>query len=87
MHVLTWLLMCAFYEQNIHLSPSSQPLELKPQSLPNLVTHHLTHTVANTCILQAVNTWSEAELGRIIREYGEEKLWRQVASRCAEQLI
>mmetsp|Transcript_4359 Transcript_4359/g.11835 ORF Transcript_4359/g.11835 Transcript_4359/m.11835 type:complete len:412 (+) Transcript_4359:165-1400(+) len=30
---------------------------------------------------EAVNTWSEAELGRIIRDYGEEKMWRQVASR------
>ncbi len=30
---------------------------------------------------QVVNTWSEAELGRIIRDYGEEKLWRQVARR------
>jgi hypothetical protein len=27
---------------------------------------------------QIVNTWSEAELGRIIRDWGEEKLWRQV---------
>ena len=30
---------------------------------------------------QVLNTWSEAELGRIIREYGEEKLWKVVARR------
>lgn len=31
--------------------------------------------------LQIVNTWSEAELGRIIRDYGEDKMWRQIARR------
>jgi 16S rRNA (cytosine1402-N4)-methyltransferase len=33
---------------------------------------------------EVVNTWSEAQLGRIIREYGEEKAWRQVARRIVE---
>eukprot|EP00798_Chlamydomonas_sp_ICE-L_P010090 gene10090-7985_t len=31
-----------------------------------------------------LNTWSESELGRIIRNYGEEKLWRVVARRIVE---
>lgn len=31
---------------------------------------------------QLLNTASEAELGRILRDYGEEKLWRVVARRC-----
>lgn len=26
-----------------------------------------------------INTWTEAELGRIFRDYGEEKLWRKAA--------
>jgi 16S rRNA C1402 N4-methylase RsmH len=30
---------------------------------------------------QLVNTMSEAELGRIIRDWGEEKMWRAVARR------
>ncbi|MEW5319573.1 MAG: hypothetical protein WDW38_010718 [Sanguina aurantia] len=30
---------------------------------------------------EVLNNWSEAELGRIIRDYGEEKMWRSVASR------
>lgn len=30
---------------------------------------------------QLVNTWPEGELGRIIREYGEERHWRGIASR------
>jgi 16S rRNA (cytosine1402-N4)-methyltransferase len=30
---------------------------------------------------EAVNGWSEAELGRALREYGEEKAWRVVARR------
>ena len=33
---------------------------------------------------EVVNTWSEAQLGRIIREYGEEKAWRLVARRIVE---
>jgi len=32
---------------------------------------------------EIINTWSEPELGRIIRDYGEEKMWRQVARRIA----
>lgn len=31
-----------------------------------------------------VNSASEAELGRILREYGEEKLWRVVARRIVQ---
>ncbi|KAG2497757.1 hypothetical protein HYH03_004029 [Edaphochlamys debaryana] len=30
---------------------------------------------------EVLNTWSEAELGRILRDYGEEKLWKVVARR------
>ncbi|KAJ9528921.1 hypothetical protein QJQ45_000503 [Haematococcus lacustris] len=37
-----------------------------------------------TAYLQVVNSWSEAELGRILRTYGEEKLWRQVAHRIVQ---
>lgn len=33
------------------------------------------------CPAQLVNTMSEAELGRIIRDWGEEKMWRAVARR------
>lgn len=36
---------------------------------------------ASTSAEEVLNTWSEAELGRIIRDYGEEKLWRVVARR------
>lgn len=32
-----------------------------------------------------VNTWSEAELGRIFREYGEEKRWRGAARAIVEE--
>lgn len=32
---------------------------------------------------QLVNTWPEAEIGRIIRDYGEEKLWKLVARRIS----
>ena len=28
-----------------------------------------------------VNGWEEAELGRILKEYGEERRWRQIAGR------
>jgi 16S rRNA (cytosine1402-N4)-methyltransferase len=28
-----------------------------------------------------LNTWSEAELGRILRDYGEERRWRALAKR------
>lgn len=31
-----------------------------------------------------VNTWSEAELGRIFREYGEERAWHRIARRIVE---
>jgi 16S rRNA (cytosine1402-N4)-methyltransferase len=31
----------------------------------------------------AVNSWSEAELGRVIREFGEERHWRGIARRWA----
>lgn len=34
--------------------------------------------------MQLVNTASEAELGFILREYGEEKSWKAVARRCGE---
>jgi len=33
---------------------------------------------------EVVNTWSEAELGRIFREYGEEKRWRSAAHALVE---
>ncbi|KAL6768689.1 CMAL1 [Auxenochlorella protothecoides x Auxenochlorella symbiontica] len=33
---------------------------------------------------QIVNTWSEDELGRILREYGEERSWRGIARRIVE---
>ncbi|PNW73675.1 hypothetical protein CHLRE_13g568150v5 [Chlamydomonas reinhardtii] len=33
---------------------------------------------------EVLNTWSEAELGRILRDYGEEKLWRVVARRLVQ---
>lgn len=29
---------------------------------------------------EIVNTWSEKEIGRVLREYGEEKYWRKAAS-------
>lgn len=28
-----------------------------------------------------VNDWPESELGRILRDYGEERMWRQIAAR------
>lgn len=31
---------------------------------------------------QILNTWSEAELGQIFREYGEERHWKGIAGRC-----
>ncbi len=31
---------------------------------------------------ELVNTGTEAELGRILRDYGEEKSWKAVARRC-----
>ena len=31
-----------------------------------------------------VHSWSEAQIGRALLEYGEEKLWRVVARRCEE---
>ncbi|GLI69858.1 hypothetical protein VaNZ11_014575, partial [Volvox africanus] len=33
---------------------------------------------------EVLNSWSEAELGRIIRDYGEEKMWRVVARRIIQ---
>jgi len=33
------------------------------------------------CWLQLVNAASEAELGAILRDYGEEKSWKAVARR------
>ncbi len=33
---------------------------------------------------QVVNSYSEAELGRILREYGEERMWRKIARRIVE---
>ena len=30
---------------------------------------------------QLVNTWPEAQLGQIFREYGEERHWKGIASR------
>ncbi|KIY98258.1 S-adenosyl-methyltransferase [Monoraphidium neglectum] len=32
----------------------------------------------------AVNGWSEAQLGRVLLEYGEEKAWKLVARRIVE---
>jgi 16S rRNA (cytosine1402-N4)-methyltransferase len=34
--------------------------------------------------LEVVNTWPEQDLGRILREFGEEKMWRSVARRIAD---
>jgi 16S rRNA (cytosine1402-N4)-methyltransferase len=31
----------------------------------------------------AVNTWSEAQLGKIIKEFGEERYWKSIAGRIA----
>ena len=28
---------------------------------------------------EIVNTWSEADLGKLFREYGEERYWKQAA--------
>ncbi|BDA47390.1 Ribosomal RNA small subunit methyltransferase H [Coccomyxa sp. Obi] len=33
---------------------------------------------------EIVNSWSEAALGRIFREYGEERAWRRLASKIVE---
>lgn len=33
---------------------------------------------------EIVNTWSEADLGRIFREYGEERAWRRIAQKIVE---
>ena len=33
---------------------------------------------------EIVNNWSEDELGRIFREYGEERYWRHIAQRIVE---
>ena len=34
--------------------------------------------------VEIVNNWSEDELGRIFREYGEERYWRHIAQRIVE---
>jgi len=36
---------------------------------------------------EIVNEWSEAEIGRIIREYGEEKKWRLAARKIVEKRV
>ena len=28
-----------------------------------------------------VNSWPESELGRIVRDYGEDRAWRRIAAR------
>ena len=33
---------------------------------------------------EIVNSWSETDLGRIFREYGEERAWRRIASKIVE---
>ena len=33
---------------------------------------------------EIINTWSEADLGRIFREYGEERAWRKLAGKIVE---
>lgn len=33
---------------------------------------------------QVVNDWSEDRLGKLIRDYGEERYWRSIARRIAE---
>ena len=33
---------------------------------------------------EIVNTWPEAELGRVFREWGEERAWRSLASKIVE---
>lgn len=32
----------------------------------------------------AVNTWSETKLGHVIRDYGEDKLWKVIARRIVD---
>jgi 16S rRNA (cytosine1402-N4)-methyltransferase len=34
---------------------------------------------------EIVNTWSEKEIGRVLREYGEEKQWKRVASAIVKE--
>ena len=36
---------------------------------------------------EIVNTWSEHELGRIFREWGEERAWRRLASKIVQVMI
>lgn len=33
---------------------------------------------------EIVNTWTEEELGRVFREYGEERFWKGIAQRYQE---
>jgi 16S rRNA (cytosine1402-N4)-methyltransferase len=41
---------------------------------------------ASLSAADAVNTWPEAELGRVIKEYGEERYWRAIARRWGVRL-
>ena len=34
--------------------------------------------------LEIINGWAEDELGRVFREYGEERFWRSIAQRIVE---
>lgn len=36
---------------------------------------------------EIVNTWPEADLGRIFREWGEERAWRSLASKIVQVLF
>jgi 16S rRNA C1402 N4-methylase RsmH len=50
------------------------------------------NTKQSLSALEVVNAWPEQDLGRILREYGEERMWRSVArrivdARCAALLI
>ncbi|KAI5079709.1 hypothetical protein GOP47_0005188 [Adiantum capillus-veneris] len=40
--------------------------------------------VASTTASDIVNSWPEAEIGRIIREYGEERQWKRLAKKISE---
>lgn len=39
---------------------------------------------AGASAADAVNTWSETELGRVIRDYGEDKMWKVIARRIVD---
>ena len=36
---------------------------------------------------EIVNTWPEADLGRIFREWGEERAWRRIAAKIVAVLL